>query len=97
MDKRWSPDLHFSSVTDILPALDLFLKVINCDVAGLTPPRDFCLRLLTQTMEFMLVLLKDGMMRSGQMGDGPHTQAERIDLDKALGNYLFILFIAYFA
>ncbi|XP_070207763.1 spatacsin-like isoform X2 [Littorina saxatilis] len=80
----WREETHLSTINDLLPALDLFLKVINNDLADVTPPRDFCLRLLIQTLEFLHHLLKDGLVRQRQLGGTKIETAEKEDLDRAM-------------
>ncbi|XP_076465994.1 spatacsin-like [Babylonia areolata] len=84
LSPAWSDGAHLSTMTQLLPALELFLKVIRGDLADLSPPREFRCRLLGQTLEFVHDLLKDGAMRRGQL-TGPGTpRAERDDLDSAM-------------
>ena len=80
----WSPSAHVSTVCDLRPALDLFLKVIGNDLPDMSPSPEFCLRLLTQTLDFLHQLLKDGLVRQGQLGGTEVEVAERGDLDEAM-------------
>jgi hypothetical protein len=82
--QAWVPDSHVSAVNEILPALDLFLQVIKSDLPDLSPPHDFCLRLLVLTLEFVHGLLQDGMVRLSRLGRTETELAEKADLDLAL-------------
>lgn len=80
----WSQNAHVSAIKELLPALDLFLKVINNDLPDMSPSREFCLRLLIQTLEFLHQLLKDGLIRQSQLGGTERELMEKEDLDEAM-------------
>ena len=80
----WSLNAHLSTVNQLLPALDLFLKVIHNDLPDMSPPREFCLRLVMQMLEFLHQLLKDGMLRQSRLGGTEREVAEKEDLDRAM-------------
>ena len=80
----WADNAHISAMEELAPALDLFLKVINNGLPDMSPSREFCLRLLAQTLEFLHNLLKDGSVQSSQLGGTDLEVEEKKDLDRAL-------------
>ncbi|PVD19335.1 hypothetical protein C0Q70_19822 [Pomacea canaliculata] len=75
---------HTSSVMELVPALDLFIRAISGDMAGLATSHDFCLRLFNCCMEFFQNLLKDGLALQSDLGVTEEERAEEQNLTEAL-------------
>lgn len=69
---------------ELVPALDLFIRAISGDMAGLATSHDFCLRLFNCCMEFFQNLLKDGLALQSDLGVTEEERAEEQNLTEAL-------------
>ncbi|KAK7503511.1 hypothetical protein BaRGS_00005050 [Batillaria attramentaria] len=84
----WAPNTHYNAVCELAPAFDLFLKAIHDDITSSNPAQEFTHQLLSQSLEFLHTLLKDGLVLQSSLSGTGTEVLEKEDVERALATVM---------